>query len=905
MVSNPSTKVKTEAIDEVILRLLGLKPGVEIDYQTYFEILKKKLAIARLAGKELPREEDELLREELKRVRRVKDKGIRIKIKEAKTKVASVGVGPGVGPGVSTGSVKPKSGAIVKAKTAKIIPQSVIPVNVKDITEKKEERVSRFDGIKKTLDSILAILSSKLKFDKKQSETDRKEKETQRRTKREEGLEGFRKGISAVSGAAKKLLAPFQSIIDRIWRFIFFTLLGRAFTQLMEWLGDPKNKKKIESLGRFLKDWWPALAFAAGLFLTPFGKFIRTTITLLRGFIPQILKIIPRLTAFAAANPVATAAVVAAVGGTVGGIVAEKNLKRVDETLLQRRVQEAKDKGKPLSKQEIEKIKTEQLQKRIEDIRGTNIPGSAWASGGLIPRFTMGGMNPKVFDTGYEGIDGSTGQRVSGFGPDTQQIIAQPGEIVINKPTVDAVGADHFLGLNRTYGGPGANKPKMGRIQTAAAGGMVLQKFQSGGMVGMQGGGTPVRAENPKMSSSRAAWDSLNTVRTPLKVSMQEAQERIIDRQAQRNTNINTNIRPWWERLNPFADKRRYSERLPSHNPASRNYNMPGYNKNKWLELNKFRTDPKPGTHKPNPLNPKSRFAPSYQKPGVNRPLMLQGGGEVRRAEQKANKLIDQNFPQTYADYMEQVEYGFVEPMSPEDMQREIERQKRDKKMEMIRQFLQYQQYGNKKYQGGGEVEALERTYKQGQMSGANPEALKAIGDEAFLLKHFGPGGVWRHFKGSGATDYRGNIIPKKEGGGAFSRKITESTGLDIPGATADRQLVALQPGENHYIIPKDSVTNGAIPLIDKVVAMTDPDSNPAKLGYRSKDVPNITPLPRGGAGGMGGMITLPPITQSASGVGNPGNSSGAGSRAPVFSAVSASGMRQQQENASMYGIVG
>ena len=231
MVSNPSTKVKTEAIDEVILRLLGLKPGVEIDYQTYFEILKKKLAIARLAGKELPREEDELLREELKRVRRVKDKGIRIKIKEAKTKVASVGVGPGVGPGVSTGSVKPKSGAIVKAKTAKIIPQSVIPVNVKDITEKKEERVSRFDGIKKTLDSILAILSSKLKFDKKQSETDRKEKETQRRTKREEGLEGFRKGISAVSGAAKKLLAPFQSIIDRIWRFIFFTLLGRAFTQ--------------------------------------------------------------------------------------------------------------------------------------------------------------------------------------------------------------------------------------------------------------------------------------------------------------------------------------------------------------------------------------------------------------------------------------------------------------------------------------------------------------------------------------------------------------------------------------------------------------------------------------------------------------------------------------------------
>jgi hypothetical protein len=83
---------------------------------------------------------------------------------------------------------------------------------------------------------------------------------------------------------------------------------------------------------------------------------------------------------------------------------------------------------------------------------------------------------------------------------------------------------------------------------------------------------------------------------------------------------------------------------------------------------------------------------------------------------------------------------------------------------------------------------------------------------------------------------------------------------------------------------------------------MTDSNSNPAKVGMKSKNVPNITPLSRGGSGGI---MTLPPIVQSASGSGNAGNSSGAGSRAPVFPVVSVSGARQIAETASILGIVG
>jgi hypothetical protein len=47
------------------------------------------------------------------------------------------------------------------------------------------------------------------------------------------------------------------------------------------------------------------------------------------------------------------------------------------------------------------------------------------------------------------------------------------GEVVINKETVNAIGAEVFLALNKLYGGPDANKPKM-------------MKFQTGGLVGKQ-----------------------------------------------------------------------------------------------------------------------------------------------------------------------------------------------------------------------------------------------------------------------------------------------------------------------------------------------------------------------------------------------------------------------------------
>ena len=64
--------------------------------------------------------------------------------------------------------------------------------------------------------------------------------------------------------------------------------------------------------------------------------------------------------------------------------------------------------------------------------------------------------------------------------------------------------------------------------------------------------------------------------------------------------------------------------------------------------------------------------------------------------------------------------------------------------------------------------------------------------------------------------------------------EVKESSGIDVPGATADRQRIDAQPGE--YILPVDTVNYlGGPAKLDQLVAQTDSNSTPAKLGARSR----------------------------------------------------------------------
>jgi len=475
MVSNPSSKVKSEEIDGVILRLLGLNPGTEIDYQTYHDILKKKLALARLAGKELPREEDELLREEFKRVRKEKNKGIRIKVKKAKIKTSSIPPsGPGLGYSGGGGGGRGPSGAIVKSQRGKIVPQNIIISNTKDIKQVAES--INFSGIKNTLDSILSVLSSKFKFDQKQKEQDRKEKESEKRSKGESALEGFKKGVAGIVATTKKMLSPFQEVIDRIWRFIFFTLLGRAFTNFMEWMSDKQNKQKFDSFIEFLTDHWPALAGLYILFGTSFGKLVRGLLKGVARMTVALIANLPKIRKFITKYR-KTAFIGAAIASAASGYLSREMQDLFGD-------KETPESGLiPSTNSDLTDTK-----KDIDKAKNTRIPTAN--TGGMIPSFIKGGFNP------FGGMNLSEGVPITGAGKDDTLIAAKTGEAILtdkdqidlNQRYVDRETGEP-LNIPQYLSGRTPGSVRMGNIKFPGFGGGffdggMISKFNTGGIVG-------------------------------------------------------------------------------------------------------------------------------------------------------------------------------------------------------------------------------------------------------------------------------------------------------------------------------------------------------------------------------------------------------------------------------------
>ena len=126
----------------------------------------------------------------------------------------------------------------------------------------------------------------------------------------------------------------------------------------------------------------------------------------------------------------------------------------------------------------------------------TNNFGGANITGGNITN-----NNIKGFEGG--GVTSSSGQKITGAGPDTQLIAAQPGEIVMSRGAVNKFGADNLLAMNAAGGGN--NTPRMtNNIQMANGGGTVInaQAFSGGGLVG----GTAGSPRNPKNRKIFLHW---------------------------------------------------------------------------------------------------------------------------------------------------------------------------------------------------------------------------------------------------------------------------------------------------------------------------------------------------------------------------------------------------------------
>lgn len=431
-----------EQVDEKILEILGLEYVHDFTYGEYKQLLFDALQKVN-RGEDKSTDRAMLLQKEFKRV---KNKVGRFTFKPVSKNIGGIA----------------KTGPIRVNKNKFFLADKVKSVDAPEVEKKSPFDPKSFVAIGKTLDRIIKLLEKQESEKRKALEKERRRKEREARKLRESLLE---KASGFVKSLAQKILEPVKSIWDKLMNFISNVIMGVIATRLFRWLSDPKNEQKIKSIARFLKDWWPALAFAAGLFLTPLGKFIRTTITFLRSWVPKIAGFLLR-------NPwLAAAAGLAAIAATANEVTGQRQAAPIQADNAARA-----QTGRGISVQGtdtmFDKTPSPGSMKPATPY-GISVQGAR--GGGKIKKRGSGGKEVHVNDIAFEGgggIDKDTGLKVKGAGADTQLIAARPGEIMISKEAVDKYGANFFLGLNKSGGG--TNSPKMvNNIQLARGGGMV------------------------------------------------------------------------------------------------------------------------------------------------------------------------------------------------------------------------------------------------------------------------------------------------------------------------------------------------------------------------------------------------------------------------------------------------
>ena len=147
------------------------------------------------------------------------------------------------------------------------------------LTSSKEAKAQTEGGgdllvIKEKVVAIEALLGEQYKLQEENAKDAKQEAEQKRRSLKERLLEGSGKVFDGVKKATNTVLKPFQSVWENIIGFIKKIILGRVLFKILEWTSDPKNAGKIESIFKFLGDWWPALLAAYLVFGNGLSKFV-------------------------------------------------------------------------------------------------------------------------------------------------------------------------------------------------------------------------------------------------------------------------------------------------------------------------------------------------------------------------------------------------------------------------------------------------------------------------------------------------------------------------------------------------------------------------------------------------------------------------------------------------------
>ena len=406
-----------------------LELGIDLDdlsEQDYLSALMEAIATIEFQTKGKGDERSAVLREEVIKIRKGKRKP------QAKTTK------------ISADMLRPSPKLMGTAD--KINPSKLLPPSQEESTKQPEQDsiIKILTDISESVKSILYSLKASNNISKNLAEDERKRRETKKRTGAENKLEKKRfDGLKKLGG---KLIQPIKGPLDALFNFLKNVILGRIVIGIIDWLGDPENQKKLESLGRFFMDWWPTIVTAVLLFGTGLGGLLKSIVGITFKFIPKLLGLLPGLLKFLK-SPMGRIAGLAVAGAGLAGRMMDGGEDDVDLTKQDPApAQTAPTTTQTVAGQEYDPNNPTDMQQKALDMSAQMGNPAPMREGGMVP----------------------------GKGPNKDSVPAMlaPGEFVMSRGAVQKYGAGMLGSMNAAAGG--TNRPDVrGGVTYAAGGGEV------------------------------------------------------------------------------------------------------------------------------------------------------------------------------------------------------------------------------------------------------------------------------------------------------------------------------------------------------------------------------------------------------------------------------------------------
>ena len=316
-------------------------------------------------------------------------------------------------------------------------------------------------------DRLISLFKEQNNLIRSSRESERVTASKEKKKTREEKLEKKDSGKS--DKVLDKVAAPFENFFDKIMNFFKFILLGGFLEGLLKVIKDPQILlKPIQDIVNNIIGFFNGIIQwiddnIVGAFRTLID-YINGGLKNITNTLNNIIKTIPNWMPFKP-DPINDPPVIPQI----------PNLPQIPQaTFAEPNIQTQNTGGKVINVNQ-----------------GNNITNTVINAKDL--KFKSGGK-----------VGTDSGITITGLGPDTQLIAAQPGEIVMNRAAVDGYGADNLLKLNSLFGGSNANNPKSvgSGAATAMSSGGILQGAKS--IIGM-GKGVGDQCANTTRAALRSA----------------------------------------------------------------------------------------------------------------------------------------------------------------------------------------------------------------------------------------------------------------------------------------------------------------------------------------------------------------------------------------------------------------